>query len=35
MIVNPDVNIYTKIWNQRKTLRKSQKTTTDCKTNEY
>jgi len=28
MIVNPDLYIYTKTWNHRKTIRKTQKTTT-------
>jgi len=34
MMVNPDVDVYTKTWNHRKTLRKRQ-TTTHWKPKKY
>jgi len=34
-MVNPDVDGYTKILNQQKILRKTQKMTTYCKPKEY
>jgi len=35
MVVNPDMGVYTKKRNHRKTLRKTQKTTTYWKPKEY